>query len=277
MYRPLSVLPVACVALALLVPMASLAQPADQVFPGAKWEQKAPRELGMDEGKLAQFAQQVGGFGCVIKDGYLVYTWGDPYQQQDWYSAAKPVLSTLLLMAVAEGKLPSVDAPLADYWPLSDKDKAMTFRHLADMTSGYMRPEKPGEAWAYNDYAIQLYVLSLRKVFGQSLNQAIRQRLGDLQFEDRRLFSPERHHAGGRLDTTPLDFARIGWLWLNKGRWKDRQLIPRELFEQCCKPDVPADLPASHGEQMEDYLGGESYGGSSKQTKFGPGIYGFNW
>ena len=33
----------------------------------------------------------------------------------------------------------------------------MTFRHLANMMSGYGRPDSPGAAWAYNDYAIQLY------------------------------------------------------------------------------------------------------------------------
>ena len=37
----------------------------------------------------------------------------------------------------------------------------MTFRHLGAMTSGYARPEPPGAAWSYNDYAIQLYQKTL--------------------------------------------------------------------------------------------------------------------
>ena len=44
---------------------------------------------------------------------------------------------------------PPADARIADFgWDLLPKDRAMTFRHLASMTSGYARPEPPGEAWA---------------------------------------------------------------------------------------------------------------------------------
>ena len=51
---------------------------------------------------------------------------------------------------------------MADFgWELVPKDRAMTLRHLASMTSGYARPEEPGKAWAYNDYAIQLYQKTL--------------------------------------------------------------------------------------------------------------------
>ncbi len=41
------------------------------------------------------------------------------------------------------------------------QDRDMTFRHLTTMTSGYARPERPGEAWSYNDFAIQLYQKTL--------------------------------------------------------------------------------------------------------------------
>jgi len=232
----------------------------------------------MDVSKLDELARRVGGFGCVIKDGYLVYSWGDPTQDQDWFSASKPVLSTLLLIAVAEGKLPSVDAPLAPYWPLSSKDQTMTFRHLADMTGGYARPEKPGQAWSYNDYGIMLYVRSLEKVFHQTLEEALQQRLGALDFQDGRVFSDMDSYQGGRIQTSARDFARIGWLWLNKGRWKDRQLIPSELFEKYCRPDVPADLPRGEGDRpRRDYMHLGTYGGGVNQTQWGPGIYGFNW
>ena len=37
------------------------------------------------------------------------------------------------------------DQPVADFgWDLRPKDRGMTFRHLASMTSGYARPERPG-------------------------------------------------------------------------------------------------------------------------------------
>ena len=250
---------------------------AQTVYPDKQWERRDPAELGMDPDKLELFAQRVGGSGCVIKDGYLVYAWGDQDEQVDWFSAAKPVLSTLLMFAVNEGKLASVDAPVGDYWPLSQKDQGMTFRHLADMTSGYMRAEKPGQAWAYNDYGISLYVQTLRKVFGQTLEEAIRQRMGALQFQSERVFSEDSNRHGGRLVCTPQDFARIGWFWLNKGKWKDQQLLPAQMFDTYCRVDVPADMPRTRGDETENYLGIKTYGGGHNQTKFGPGIYGFNW
>lgn len=109
----------------------------------------------MDPGPLREIADLLGGRGCVVKDGYVVKAWGDQSERSDWFSSAKPVLSTLLFRAITEGLVKSVDQPIADFgWPLQDKDRGITFRHLGAMTSGYRRPEGPGQAWAYNDYAI---------------------------------------------------------------------------------------------------------------------------
>ena len=131
---------------------------AKEVFPGKTWEQREPAQMGLDAAKLDKLAGQLGGRGCVVKDGYVVKTWGDQAQVADWLSSAKPVLSTMLFFAIEEGKVRNVDQPIADFgWELMEKDRSMTFRHLATMTSGYARPEVPGAAWAYNDYGIQLY------------------------------------------------------------------------------------------------------------------------
>ncbi len=87
---------------------------------------------------------------------------GGPGPRSDWMSSSKPLLSTLLFFAIQEGKVPSVNAKVKSYgWDLRAKDEAMTFHHLANMISGYARPEEPGAAWAYNDYAINLYRLTL--------------------------------------------------------------------------------------------------------------------
>ena len=97
-----------------------------------------PGEVGLNDAKLAEFAARLGGDGCVVRDGYVVKTWGDVTRHKDWASAAKPVLSTLLLAAVADGKLASVDALVKDAgWRRNDKDAPMTYRHLANMVSGY--------------------------------------------------------------------------------------------------------------------------------------------
>ena len=144
------------------------------VYPTDHWQTASPAKLGLDEARLDAVAAALGGRGCIVKDGYVVKTWGSQDEKSDWYSSAKPVLSTLLMFAIQEGKVPSADARLADYgWELREKDRPMTFRHLGAMTSGYARPEAPGAAWSYNDYAIQLYQKTLfDKVFKEAPESA---------------------------------------------------------------------------------------------------------
>ena len=263
----------ACCAGAIAV-TAARADAGEIVFPAAAWQFKEPEELGVDGARLDRFASNVRGAGCIVKDGYLVKTWGDQDSKRDWASAAKPVLSTLLLFAVHEGKLQSVDSPVAGAgWDLAAKDRTMTFRHLANMTSGYGRGEPPGAAWAYNDYAINLYAKSLEKVFGETLERAARKRLAALEMEDGSIFSSRR---GLGVKTTPRDFARIGWFWLNRGRWAGRQLLPERFFDEYVRVGVPPDLGRTT-KAGDDTLKIGSYGGSTDQTSYGPGVYGFNW
>ena len=248
------------------------------VFAGDSWQKRDAARLGLDAAKLNQLAEQLGGRGCVIKDGYVVKTWGDQAQLGDWFSSAKPVLSTMLFFAVEEGLVKSVDQPIADFgWALKEKDRPMTFRHLGAMTSGYARPEPPGAAWAYNDYAIQLYQKTLfDRVYKTDPKLACEnpKRLGALHFEDGLQFSDIR-----RISASVRDWARICWFWMNRGKWGERHVLPRHYFDEYMKPQVPKDLPFSDIEApTDDYLKIGSYGGESfRKAKHGPGIYGFNW
>jgi CubicO group peptidase (beta-lactamase class C family) len=252
----------------------------DRVFPGRTWAVKSPAEAGLDAAKLKAFASSVGAddpnagsCGCIIRNGYLVYSWGVQTEQVNWASSSKPVFSTLLLFAIADGKLKGVDDKVGDWgWQFSEKDRLITFYNLANNTSGYACQEAPGEAWCYNDTAIQLYYLTLQKVFGKDINAAGLECLGPLQFQDGSLFNEK-----GRLVTTPRDFARICWFWANRGHWGGKQLLPREYFDKYMKPQVPDTMPLSVTRKAEDYLGIGSYGGKPKAPEYGPGKYGFNW
>ncbi|ETX00416.1 MAG: hypothetical protein ETSY2_39105 [Candidatus Entotheonella gemina] len=254
-------------------------------FPGRSWQKKRPSQLGLDGEKLDRLARAVRGRGIVIKDGYQVKSWGSQSQKSEWGSATKPVFSTLLLFAVKERKLSSVDDLIEDWgWNLSSKDPGMTFRHLANMTSGYTRAEAPGRAWAYNDYGINLYSKTLlHRVLraGSSASAVDRMarksnRLGRLQFQDGRLFRAKK--GSFRLHTSVRDFARIGWFWLHQGKWKGRQLLPRSFFGRYVKPGVSRSLRRTRGEDRRgDYLRICTHGGGSDQTPLGPGVYGLNW
>ena len=64
----------------------------DVVFPEKHWEIRTPAQVGLDAAKLEKFAATVGGRGCIVKDGYMVYSWGDIKSKSDWASAMKPVM-----------------------------------------------------------------------------------------------------------------------------------------------------------------------------------------
>jgi CubicO group peptidase (beta-lactamase class C family) len=170
----------------------------------------------------------------------------------------------------------------------------MTFRHLADMMSGYAcgdkdkdgKPLPPGSRWAYNDYAIMLYARTLDKVLGgdggipsgalTALIKMAHERFTiPLQFQDTELFEKGR----GRVVASPRDFGRLGLLWLKQGNWNGKQLLRREFFDAYVKADVPLNTPRTQTElrrPFDDYLGVGSYGGGINQGN-GQGIYGFNW
>jgi hypothetical protein len=248
-----------------------------QRFPGKTWESRSPDSLRLKAVALDLLATNVGGRGCVVKDGYVVKAWGDQSQRGDLFSSAKPILSTLLFFALAEDKVKSVHARVADWgWQLSPKDRGMTFWHLANMVSGYARPEPPGAAWAYNDYAIMLYQKTLfDRVFHDDPEAVAMhpRRLGALGLQDGLEFRPSNR----RISISVRDFARIAWFWLNRGNWCGRQILPRRFFQAWQKPQVPADTPHTAPAETNDYLGIGTYGGGSDQLKYGPGIYGFNW
>jgi CubicO group peptidase (beta-lactamase class C family) len=245
--------------------------------PAAGWERSDPSSSGLDPQKLSALSTSLGGSGCVIRHGKLVHEWGEPSKRIDWYSSVKPLFSTLLWFAVAEGKLPGVDDLLVHHgWELREKDRPITFRHLASMTSGYARPEPPGAAWAYNDFAIQLYQQTLfDRVFRADPTSVLLDpsRLGPLGFEDSPRFNSRR-----RLLASPRDFARLAWFWLSRGEWAGKPLLPRSFFDDFLRPTVPADLPKTAPAETDDYLGIASFGGGSDHfSKYGPGMYGFNF
>jgi CubicO group peptidase (beta-lactamase class C family) len=254
------------------------------VFPGATWDVRTPAELGLDAAKLDALRDLVGGRGCVVWHGQLAYTWGDVKKSADVASAAKPVISTLLMRAVAEGRLKSVDDRVADVEPrLRDlnggKDSAITWRHLASQMSGYGLTERPGEAYGYNDFALALYYQTLTsKVFRATGTDVLKTRIAEpLQFEDEHKFDALGPDRPGRLALSVRDFARFGLLCLHEGDWNGRQVIPREMHRLAIANPIPAATLLTAGRDADMLPGQKSMGGGKNITKCGPGFYSFNW
>ena len=253
-------------------------------LPGKSWQRKSPTDARLDSSKLDSLRKLVQGRGCVMRNGFLVYSWGDISKSEELASAAKPVISTLLLMAVQEGKLKNVDDCLSEVEPHlknlnGGKDAAIAWRHLASQTSGYGLTEKPGEAWAYNDFALALFYQTLMaKVYRDKGTSVLRSRLAEpLQFEDSFAFDTLGANRPGRLALSIRDFARIGLLYLHDGAWGDRHLLPAKSVEMALNSPVRADLPRTAGKNAEMLPGQKSMGGGKNITPIGPGYYSFNW
>src|SRR5690242_13829655 len=177
-------------------------------YPDVDWVVRTAAEVGLDLAKLQQFSALVGGNGAIVRDGYMVYNWGnqDARGAWGWASASKSILgSTMLFFAINEGLLSGPDATVQTYvqqqfpgMDLMQNDMPMTFYHLANAQSGYALPDAPGDAWNYNDYAFKLYkYLVFGQLFGVSPTSASEvaaaindpARLEPLQFQD-------AHYAG---------------------------------------------------------------------------------
>lgn len=255
------------------------------VYPAAEWEKRAPDQLGLSAEKLKALAQLAGGNGCVVRHGYLAFSWGNPASSEDIASAVKPVISTLLLLAVQNRKLASVDAKVSDFEPgllklNRGKDAGITWRQLASQTSGYGLGESPGKAYAYNDYAIALYYDTLtRQVYKQDGTGILKEQLGSvLGFEDKYTFEAfGPNNRPGRLAISVRDLARFGLLYLRGGQWNGKQVLKPEMARLALASPIPASLPRTAGKDAEMLPKQRSLGGGKHQTPVGPGVYSFNW
>ena len=236
---------------------------------------------------FAPLAAHVQGRGFVVRHDCPLYHWGDYTRPGDLASARKPIISTLLLFAVQDGLIDSVDEPVARFVPalrdLNDgKDGAITWRHLASQTSGYGWSESPGQAWSYNDYALALYVDALfDRVFRADPTEILRHYLsGPLGFEDDSHFNAEIRpgvRRKGRIAMSPRDHTRFGLFYLHRGAWDGTQLLRRDLIDLALTGVVPADLPPTAGNDAPMLPGQESHGGGKRTNARGPGQYSFNW
>jgi CubicO group peptidase (beta-lactamase class C family) len=141
---------------------------------------------------------------------------------------------------------------------LGYKDRNITFRRLATQTSCYGVREAPGTAFDYNDWQIALLFdtlfLGVYRTSYPNVDDAVLHPLLTtmLECEDNPTFLAfgAEHHPG-RLAVSPRDFARFGWLYLNEGRWKDRQLLSMRYAHMAVTSPLPVSLPRTKGEQAE--------------------------
>ncbi len=193
--------------------------------------------------------------GRVVAEG-----WWSPYAasiQHTMFSLSKSFTSTAVGLAISEGKL-SLDDPVIKFFPddipaePNDFLKAMRVRDLLIMSSGQLSnsisqfsfitnevltkeffempvEHKPGTFFFYNSPGSYMLSAIVQKVTGQTVLDYLTPRLFDpLGIEHPNwMTSAQGISLGGYgLSIRTEDIARFGLLYLNKGKWNGKQLIP---------------------------------------------------
>lgn len=183
-------------------------------------------------------------------------------------SLSKSFNATAVGLAIQEGKL-SLDDPVLKFFPAdapaepSDNLKAMKVRDLLTMSCGHeTEPKivggaptvkqflahpvlhKPGTHFQYNTLGSYMLSAILTKVTGQTTLEYLKPRLfeplgiANPQWDS----SPEGNSLGGYgLKLRTEDIAKFGQLYLQKGKWNGKQLIPPTWVEQATTKQVPND------------------------------------
>ncbi|RPJ24748.1 MAG: hypothetical protein EHM35_16105, partial [Planctomycetaceae bacterium] len=245
------------------------------VYPGREWAAKQPAEIGLSAEKLKAFSDYVGGFGCVVRHGYMIYAWGDPSQRMDVASAAKPAYAHLLFKAVEDKRIADLDELVCIWEPrlkginesLGYKDARITWRHMANQVSCYGLIEKPGTAYAYNDWQMALLWDTLfTKVYGATYSNVDSQVLHPLLTDligcqdDPTFMAFGEQDRPGRLSISPRDFARFGLLYLRGGMWDGKQLLGPEHAQMAMTSPVPNTIPRAGNEPAEMIPGQRTMG-----------------
>lgn len=201
--------------------------------------------------------------GHVVAEGW--WKPEGPEKRHVLHSLSKSFTSTAVGLAVAEGKL-SVDDPVLKFFPedaptnASAKLKAMRVRDLLTMSTGHQveprfTPEepwvktflahpvehKPGAHFQYNSPATYMQSAIVSKVTGKTVLEYLRPRL----FEPLGIEAPEWGASpqgvtvgGWGLHIRTEDIAKFGQLYLQKGQWNGKQLVPAAWVEQATSKQV---------------------------------------
>ncbi len=204
--------------------------------------------------------------GYLVVEAYF-----DPYEAGDLHtveSNTKSVIATLIGIAIDQGKIGSVDQTLLDFFPgatIQNRDAykdAIRLHDLLAMTPGldcedfsaaaqgmYASPDwvqylldlpmktAPGETWVYCSGAAHLASAILERSTGMQArgyaNQFLFKPLGIPGATLANWGGDPQNITNGiaGLYLRPADLAKLGLLYLHKGRWEDQQVVSRAWIE----------------------------------------------
>ncbi len=216
----------------------------------------------VDESHLTLHSFMLVRHGKVVAEG-----WWRPYRpalRHTLYSLTKSFTATAAGLAMAEGKLgldDKVVSLLADERPaeVSANLAAMRVRDLLTMTAGHARDPislvasapsggdwvrailaqpvayAPGTHFTYSNGSALLLSAMVQKATGQTPHEYLTPRLFaplGISGEDWESYADGRNVGGWGLRLGTEDLAKFGLLYLQKGNWAGRQLLPPAWVEQ---------------------------------------------
>jgi CubicO group peptidase (beta-lactamase class C family) len=220
--------------------------------------------------------------GKVVAEG-----WWAPFAAalpHSMYSLSKSFTSTAVGLAIAEGKLSLDDAVLKFFPEAAPAEpganlKAMRVRDLLRMNTGQHADDmakfsfdaseplvksflampvahKPGTHFWYNTPATFMCSAIVQKVTGQTLCDYLQPRLFEpLGIENPRWELRQQYTFGGSgLHIRTEDIARFGQLYLQRGRWHGKQLVPAAWVDAAtARQTANGSNPASDWDQGYGY------------------------
>jgi CubicO group peptidase (beta-lactamase class C family) len=197
------------------------------------------------------------------------------------WSVSKSFVSALFGIAVGEGHVPDIMAPVTDYLPELEGSgyDGVPIKHVLQMSSGVGFNEDYGDPFSdinrmgpsmalgsLLDFAatlerarppgtLQHYVSVDTQVLGTILVRATGQDLA--AYASEKLWQPlgmefdavwlldgtGMEWAFGGLNASLRDFARFGWLYLNGGSRNGKQIVPEAWVRASVTPDAPHLMP----------------------------------
>ena len=225
--------------------------------------------------------------GKVISEG-----WWSPYRpdlKHTLYSCSKSFTATAVGFAEAE-KLISVEDPVIKFFPddlpteISPNLKALKIKDLLSMSVGHEKENntliatsdnwvkeflatpikyQPGTKFLYNSPATFMLSAIVQKVTGQKIIDYLQPRLWEplgisgIDWE----VSPMGINTGGwglRLKTE--DMAKFGQLFLQKGKWNGKQILPESWVNEASSMKIMQDPTATQARKdSSDWLQGYCY------------------
>ena len=215
-----------------------------------------------------------------------------PDSKTNSFSMAKSLVSAMLGKAIFEGKIKSLDQPVADFFP--QFKKSMTVGDLASMSSGlnwdenYYNPfsmtarayfgddireqildlevvKEPGKEFEYLSGNTELLGMVIQKATGKKLSDYLSESfwkpMGMHQDALWQLDSEENgmEKAYCCVASNARDFARFGKLYKDYGKWKGKQLIDSAFVAKSIQPRFDSSPQYGYGLWLENYRGKEIF------------------